>query len=129
MEEVLHEFPTHRMFKVWWYRVSHGQLLLRGHNGMHQQNSKAWKRTDVQFRGVKALHLQATEFHGVLHLLQLHQPDEHLHRVGLRPEAVRFAKLFALDSDEGRSLIAADFLCVTQDIGPLFGSTHAEREQ
>ena len=129
MEEVLHEFPAHRMSKVWWYRVSHQQLLLRGHNGMHKQNSEAWERTDVQFGGVQALHLQTTDFHGGLRLLQLHQPEEHLHRAGLRPGAVKFAKLFALDSDEGRSLIAANLLYVTQDVGPLFGPTSAEREQ
>lgn len=129
MQEVLHTFSAHAMFKLWWYRVSHAQLLFRGHKGLVSLDPQMFERTDVLFKGVQALAIQRTNLYGDIRIIRIQQPHEYTQQTGFHPDALKHAKLFALDSDEGRSWIAAVAVHVAQDIGPLFGPTSWEREQ
>lgn len=122
----MHKFAAERPFEVWWYRASHSQLLLRSSKFL--EDVPDVQRTDIWFKGVDALVLQATAFSGELQIVRLHDPELHLQHVGIRPQAAQFSTLFALDSAEGRSLVVAGAVFVAEDTGSLFGPTFWERE-
>lgn len=124
MDEILHAFPADWKFQVWWYRVSHGQLLLR--SGRSIKGTRNHDRTDVWFKSVGAMVLLDTSFRGGLTITRIHDAEEAARQAGLNPELLKDHRLFALDAAEGRSLVVAGRVYVAEDVGPLFGPTSWE---
>jgi len=124
VDEILHVFPVERKFQVWWYRVSHGQLLLR--SGRWIKGTDNHERTDVWFRSVGAMVLLDTSFRGGLTITRIHDAAGVAQQAGVNPELLKHLQLFALDAAEGRSLVVAGRVYVAEDVGPLFGPTSWE---
>ncbi|MVN87625.1 hypothetical protein GO986_12695 [Deinococcus sp. HMF7620] len=126
MDEILHAFPLDRKFQVWWYRVSHGQLLLR--SGRWIKGTDNHERTDVWFMSVGAMVLLDTNFRGGLTITRIHDAEGAAQQAGVNPKLLRHLHLFALDAAEGCSLVVAGRVYVAEDVGPLFGRTSWELE-
>lgn len=101
-----------REFQTWFYRVSHGELLVRSpKGGEHPTN------VDIMFTGVDYLDLPR-----MLGEVKIVQPSEDdVRRAQARcPNVISADKVFVLSAKANRYIVVAAFMRVGENDGDIF---------